>query len=71
MTCVCQCPLKPEEGMKSSAAKVWAVVSQTNECWKPNLSPLEGQQVLLTAEPSLQPLSTLSFRETGLSPGSG
>jgi hypothetical protein len=29
-------------------------------CWKLNLGPLEEQPVLLTAEPSLQPLRTLN-----------
>jgi len=32
-------------------------------CWELNSGPLEEQSVLLTAEPSLQPLYTLFFRK--------
>jgi hypothetical protein len=31
-------------------------------CWEPNLGPLQGQQVLIIAEPYLQPQSMVSFK---------
>lgn len=52
---VCKCPQSPEESVRSPRTKVTnGYVSQCG-CWKPNSSPLHKQQVLITAEKSLQP----------------
>jgi hypothetical protein len=46
---------RPKEGIGSPGTQVSGVCKPLCGCWDSNLSPLEEQSVLLTAEPSLQP----------------
>ena len=39
-------------------------------CWELNLGPLEGQPVLLTSEPPLQPSSLLFYQAQSVGEGS-
>lgn len=50
----------PEEGILLSGTEITNVYKLSHVCWKLNPAPLQEQQVLLEAEPSLQP-QTLSF----------
>ena len=59
-----QCLQRPEEGVRFLGAEVTDGCELTYGCWDSNPSPVEKQPVLLTAEPSLQPLSKSSEAET-------
>lgn len=43
---------RPEQGIKSSAAGVIAIVNHLMWVWEPDMDPLEDQQILLTIVPS-------------------
>lgn len=47
----------PEEGITSPGPGVADGYEPPHGFWEPNSSPLQGQQVLLTSKPSLQPPS--------------
>jgi hypothetical protein len=51
--CVC-CPENPEEGIRSPESGVTDSCEPLGGCWESNPVPLQKQQGLLTAEPSLQ-----------------
>lgn len=50
-------PQKSEKSIKSPGTKVMDGCDPPRGFWKLNLSPLREQQVLLTGEPSVQPLT--------------
>ena len=50
-----------KEGIRSQGAGVAGGCEIPCESWEPNLGPLQEQQGLLTAEPSLQPLNLRMF----------
>ena len=50
-----QCPQESEEGIGSPKTGIIDTCEPPCGCWGLNLVPLEGQQVLLGAEPSLIP----------------
>lgn len=52
-----QCPQGPEEGIGSPGAGVTDCYKLPSGCWRLNTGPLEEQQVVFTAKPSLQPCS--------------
>jgi hypothetical protein len=53
-TACMQCSWKPEEGVRSPATGVPGGRVLPCRCCEPSLNPLQEQQVLLTAHPSLQ-----------------
>ena len=59
--CVCVhhvcawCFLVPREGVRSPGTTVTDGCKIPDECWEPNLGPVQEQQALLSAEPSLHP----------------
>ena len=55
------CPLKPEEGVRTSGTGVMDGCRLPCGCWELNSGPLEEQPVLLTTEPSLQPQKSVFF----------
>lgn len=58
----CRYLQKPEEAIKSSRSEVIGFsCEQRGMClgWYLNLGPLEGQQTLLTAKPSLHPVGLI------------
>jgi hypothetical protein len=54
LICAC-CQLNPEEGVRSTEARVSGSCVLLCDCWGPNPGPLYEQQVLLTTEPSSSP----------------
>lgn len=61
--CVCTCVCSAHGCQKRasfSGPEVISVYKLSHVCWKGNPGPLQEQQVLLKAEPSLQP-QTLTF----------
>lgn len=50
-----------KESTDLPGTEVMTSVTHHMECWTPNLGPLQEQQVLLTAEPSLQSPVTSVF----------
>ena len=55
-----QCPWRPVEGIRSPGQKLQMDASCCG-FWELNLGPLE-EQVLITTEPSLQPLYLVGFK---------
>jgi hypothetical protein len=70
--CLCtvcvQCLQRPEEGAGSAGTRVAAVSVPLCACWKLNPGPLKDQ-VLLTTEPSLQPLNIIFKKKIRLTWG--
>ena len=54
--CTCVLPAYQFEDARSSGTRVTDSCELSCGCWRLNLGPLEEQPVLLTAEPSFQPL---------------
>lgn len=54
---VCLVLMEPEEGTRSLGCEVTDDCKPAHGCWQPTVGLLQGQQLLLTTESSLQPLS--------------
>lgn len=53
---VCLWPGKPEEDIGAPGIGVTGSCEPSSRCWELHLGPLQERRVLLTPEPSLQPL---------------
>ena len=56
---MCLVHLPPEESVGTPVTGITHICEPPCACWESNLGPVEEQPVLLTAEPSLQPLPSL------------
>ena len=62
-------PRRPEEGTGSPEIGVTDGCELPCRCWESNPSPLQKQQVLLTAEPTLQSFTLFFYMGPPTEPG--